>query len=273
MKFSERLKTALYSEAAAAVLDGQNVLRKYFGRGFKIEYKGDIDPVTIADRETETLIIKRLKKRFPDIGFLCEESCPKEIRDGTFWVLDPLDGTVNFVHHCPVFSTSLALFSDGKIILGIVNDVMRSELFGAVLGRGAFVNRKPIKVSGVKTLNRSLLVTGFPYYIKERHNRVIKNFKNLILSAQGIRRLGSAALDLAYTASGRFDGFWEEGLAPWDVAAGSLLVEEAGGRISDFAGGHDWLFGKMITASNKIIHNSMIKILQQNNDKKAAVRN
>ncbi|PKN01443.1 MAG: inositol monophosphatase [Elusimicrobia bacterium HGW-Elusimicrobia-1] len=263
MTLSERLKTSLYSEAAAAVLDGQNVIKKYFERGFKIEYKGDIDPVTIADRETENIIIKRLKNRFPDIGFLCEESCPKEMREGTFWVLDPLDGTVNFVHHCPVFSTSLALFSDGKIVLGIVNDVMRSELFGAVRGRGALLNRKRIRVSGVKTLNRALLVTGFPYYIKERHNRVIKNFKNLVLSAQGIRRLGSAALDLAYTASGRFDGFWEEGLAPWDVAAGSLLVEEAGGRVSDFAGSDDWLFGKMITASNSRIHNSMIKILQQ----------
>lgn len=261
MNFTERQKSLLFSEAAKAVIEGQSILKKYFARGFAIEYKGDIDPVTVADRETENLIIKRLKKRFPDIGFLCEESCPKDIREGTFWVLDPLDGTVNFVHLCPIFSTSLALFSDGKIILGIVNDVMHSEVFHAVRGRGAFLNRKSIAVSRVKTLNRSLLVTGFPYYIKKRHNRVIKNFKNLVLSAQGIRRLGSAALDLAFTAAGRFDGFWEEGLAPWDVAAGSLIVEEAGGAVSDFSGGGDWLFEKEIVASNGLIHDSTIKIL------------
>ncbi len=261
MKFSQKTIEALLNSARKAVLEGGETLKKYHRHGFEVRYKGEIDPVTTADTKTESFIIKYLKKRFHDIDFLCEESCSKDKKDGVFWILDPLDGTVNFVHGCPIFSTSLALYNDGEIVLGVINDVMRNELFCASKNKGAFLNNSAICVSTIKELGRSLLVTGFPYYIKEKHSRVIKNFKNLVLSAQGIRRLGSAALDMAYVAAGRFDGFWEEGLSPWDVAAGALIIKEAGGKISDFFGKNDYLFGKMLVATNSHIHGSIIKIL------------
>lgn len=262
MKFSRKTTEKLLAEAKNAVIGGTAILKKYFKYGFSVRYKGDIDPVTTADKKTEEFIINYLRRRFHDIGFLCEESCPKNLLTGTFWILDPLDGTVNFVHGCPIFSISLALYSDGEILIGLINDIMRNEIFWSVKGGGAYANGKKLKVSAVTELNRSLLVTGFPYYIKEKHSRVIKNFKNLVISAQGIRRLGSAALDMAYVAAGRFDGFWEEGLAPWDVAAGSLIVKEAGGKISDFYGQNDYLFGKMMVATNGHIHSRIIKILK-----------
>ena len=264
----------LFREAEKAVLEAGEVLKRYYLNSkqseLNVRYKGAIDPVTIADKTAENLIIRRLKSRFPGIKFLCEESCPKDVKEGTFWILDPLDGTVNFVHHCPIFSTSLALFSDGEILLGIINDVMRKEFFHAIKNRGAYLNGEPITVSSSKQLGRSLLVTGFPYYIREKHNRVIRNFKKLVLAAQGIRRLGSAALDMAWVASGRFDGFWEEGLQPWDVGAGSLIVKEAGGKVSDFSGGADWLFGKRLVASNGKIHPLMIKILNSKSYKEVS---
>lgn len=262
MKFSQKTIDKLFKLARTAVLTaGENILKKYYAHDFSVRYKGDIDPVTTADTKTENFIINALRKKFPDIAFLCEESCPKDLRDDTFWILDPLDGTVNFVHRCPIFSTSLALYHEGEILLGFINDVMRNELFWAIKDRGAFLNKERIKVSETTELNRSLLVTGFPYYIKEKHERVIKNFKNLVLKAQGIRRLGSAALDMAWVAAGRFDGFWEEGLSPWDVAAGTVIVEEAGGKVSDFLGENNHLFGKMLVATNGHIHENVIKIL------------
>ncbi len=261
MNFSRAELDKIFAEARKSVLKAANIIKKHYAGGFSVKYKGAIDPVTTADKNAEDFIINYLKRRFPDIKFLCEESCPKDIKGGTFWILDPLDGTVNFLHRCPIFSTSLALFSEGKILIGIVNDIMRNEFFYAIKNKGASLNGKPIRVSAISHIHRSLLVTGFPYYIKEKHNRVIRNFKKLVLSAQGIRRLGSAALDMAYVASGRFDGFWEEGLQPWDVAAGSLIVKEAGGKLSDFEGKNDWLFGKELVASNGKIHTQIINIL------------
>lgn len=259
-----------FDVAKKSILESGKILKKYFllpRRQVGTEYKGDRNPVTIADKKSENKIIGILRKNFPKVDFLCEESCPSasDGNNGLVWVLDPLDGTVNFLHKLPLFNISLALCKGRDVLLGIVYNPISEEFFCAVKGRGAYLNGKKIRVSGIKDIKHSLVVTGFPYSrAVALQKRLIKNFKNFYLQAEGVRRLGSAAGDLCCVACGRFEGFWEEELNPWDVAAGSIILKEAGGKVSDFTGGSNYLFGRRIVASNSKIHKKMLAIIKKN---------
>ena len=219
--------------------------------------------VTDVDRRAEELIIGTIRKAYPDHGFLAEESGGGETPADYRWVIDPLDGTTNFTHGLPIFCTSIGLEHRGKLLLGVVYDPNQDELFTAEAGKGAFLNGKRIRVSGTATLTDSLLVTGFPYNIRENPDHAIQHFNNFLTRSRAVRRLGSAALDLCYVACGRFDGFWEVALNPWDMAAGVLIVSEAGGKITDFQGRPSTIYQKQMLASNGKIHEQMKSILQK----------
>ena len=230
----------------------------------EISYKGAINLVTEADLKSEAIIKKAIRKRYPNHTILAEESGLEE-RGDIRWVIDPLDGTTNFAHGLPWFCTSLALEVEGEIVLGIVYNPVLKECFSAIKEKGAFLNQKPIRVSQTKELSKALLATGFPYDIQQNPEPVMTRFRNMIMHARGVRRAGSAALDLCYVACGRFDGFWEERLHPWDTAAGMLIVQEAGGRVSDFSNNFYSIYGKEILATNGFLHRDMLKILQGRN--------
>jgi len=241
-------------------------LREFYVQGVETEYKGDVDLVTVADRTVEKLIRTRLGEAFPTHGVYGEEGT-RERLDGEFrWYVDPLDGTTNFAHGFPQFCTSLGLEhrpaglkpgEDGQLAAGIIYDALRNELFTATRGGGAFLNGKPIHVSKTGTLAESLLATGFPS--RKRHaSPNIHFYHEFTLRSHGVRRAGSAALDLAYVACGRLEAFWEFNLNPWDTAAGILLVEEAGGRVTDFAGAPVRLKSDEVLASNGLIHAELI---------------
>ena len=227
--------------------------------------------VTEIDRQSEQLIIGIIKRHFPHHDFLAEESGLRLAQSGGTsekksehkWIIDPLDGTTNYTHHFPCFAVSIALERNGETLLGVVYDPNLDEIFTAEKGRGAFVNGKRMSVSKADALIRSLLVTGFPYNIKDNPDRAIEHFINFLKEAQAIRRMGSAAIDLAYVAAGRIDGFWEVSLAPWDMAAGVLLVEEAGGEVTNFSGNPHSIYEKPILASNGIIHEEMVRVLKK----------
>ena len=258
MTFSKYTKTAL-----AAAEAGAEVLMRYYERRLNIEYKSEIDPVSQADRNAQKAVIKVIKDVFPQHGILAEEDGVNEIKKDFCWIIDPLDGTVNFVHGVPMFCVSVGLRYKDEMISGVIYSPVIKEVFAAEKGKGAYLNGKKIKVSKIKNLVRSLAVTGFPYYIREKGARVIKNFTNIMMHTQGMRRLGSAALDLAYVACGRFEFFWEEGLKPWDIAAGALIVEEAGGKVTDYKGAKDFIFRDTLLASNnEIIHKKVMEILK-----------
>ncbi|MCK4534414.1 MAG: inositol monophosphatase [Syntrophobacterales bacterium] len=240
-------------------------LKNSFREEHRIDYKGEIDIVTEADRMSEKILTAEISRRFPDHNILSEES--PEIKKGSQyrWIIDPLDGTTNYVHGFPVFCVSIALEKNGEVMMGVIYNPVSDELFVAGRGEGAFMNDSSISVSGTTKLSESLLATGFPYDIRRDPNNNINYFSGMALEAQAIRRAGSAALDLAYTAAGRFDGFWELKLHPWDTAAGWLLVNEAGGNITDISGNRYYLDSPGILASNGKIHDSMIRILDSIN--------
>ncbi|MDT7603624.1 MAG: monophosphatase, partial [Acidobacteriota bacterium] len=244
--------------------DAGRVLAERFGRALEVSNKGDIDLVTEADLAAERLIVERIGSYHPRHAILAEESGDTS-RDGEpsefKWIVDPLDGTTNYAHGYPCFCVSIALEQAGEIILGVVYDPTRDEAFAAERGEGATLNGRRIRVSDVEDLNRAMLCTGFPYDVRER-GAFARHFSNFIMHAQAVRRDGSAALDLAYVACGRFDGFWEEGLRAWDVAAGRLLVEEAGGRVSRYDGSPFSIYAPPILASNGLIHDAMMRVLQ-----------
>ncbi|MGB9716508.1 MAG: inositol monophosphatase family protein [Thermodesulfovibrionales bacterium] len=220
------------------------------------------DFVTSIDKESERLIIETIKKDFPDHLFLTEESL-KEYGKGSYrWIIDPLDGTTNYIHGYPVFSVSIALEYKEDIVIGVTFDPLRDELFYAEKGTGSFLNDKPIKVSEVD-LKEGLITTGFPFRKKEMIDSYLEVFKNIFFKVSDLRRAGSAALDLAYLACGRCDGFFEMGLSPWDIAAGSLLIKEAGGIISDFEGGNEYLKTGNIVAGNHIVHEEILKEIKR----------
>ncbi len=212
------------------------------------------DFVSEVDRQAEDEIIAVIRKAYPDHAILAEESGQRHGKDGDFlWIIDPLDGTTNFLHGMPQFAVSIALQHKGRLEQGVIYDPMRQELFTASRGSGAFLDNRRIRVSKQVGLNGALLGTGFPYKDQAHLETYLAMFKALIVDSAGIRRPGSAALDLAYVAAGRFDGFWEIGLKPWDMAAGILLVREAGGLVGDFAGGHDYLTtGNVVAAAPKL---------------------
>ena len=237
------------------------LLRERIDDRHTVHYKGEINLVTEVDHLSEALIVKRIRDSFPDHGILTEES-PETAKNSSYrWIVDPLDGTTNYSHGYPAFCVSIALEESRKIRLGAVYNPMLDELFVAEKGAGAFLNGRRLKVSQTAELSRSLLATGFPYDIREDRNNNINYFEAMILNTQAVRRAGSAALDLAYLAAGRFDGFWELKLLPWDIAAGWLLVEEAGGLVTDLHGSPFNFHSPDILASNGLIHAEMCGLL------------
>ncbi|KPJ61607.1 MAG: histidinol phosphate phosphatase [Latescibacteria bacterium DG_63] len=243
------------AERAGKILTSRASLRR------RIEFKGKVNLVTEVDRLAEEAIVRYLRKRFANHSFLAEETGGSELESEFLWIIDPLDGTTNYAHGFPVYSVSIGLRYLDSVVLGVVYNPNLDELFTATLNGGARLNGKKIGVSKTRSLTRSLLATGFPYDIRESRDNNLNHFSAFALRAQAVRRAGSAALDLCYLACGRFDGFWELKLSPWDVAAGSLIVTEAGGRVSDFSGGEFDIFSKEMLASNGRIHNQMLRTL------------
>ncbi len=253
------------ARAAEIALEAGALLRSYFERGVATEYKGDVDVVTEADRASERLITERLTAAFPGEGIYGEEGVRQRIDSEYRWYVDPLDGTTNFAHGFPVFSVSLGLEhrpaglaagEDGELIAGVVYDPTRDDMFSAEKGQGAWLNGRRVRVSGTKQLAEALLATGFPS--RKRHlSPNIHFYQELTLRSHGVRRAGSAALDLAYTACGRVDGFWEFHLNPWDTAAGALLVQEGGGKITRFDGTPFRLDSSEILATNGWLHEEL----------------
>lgn len=245
-------------------------LREFFAQGVETEYKGDVDLVTVADRTVEKLIRTRLGEVFPEHGIYGEEGTRERLDREFRWYVDPLDGTTNFAHGFPQFCVSMGLEQrgiglkedeDGTLVAAVIHDPMRDELFEAERGKGATVNGKAIAVSKIATLAEGLVATGFPS--RKRHqNPNIHFYHEITLRSHGVRRAGSAALDLAYVAAGRLEGFWEFNLNPWDTAAGILLVEEAGGRVSNFAGGQFRLNSEETLVSNGLIHEELVKLFE-----------
>jgi myo-inositol-1(or 4)-monophosphatase len=236
-------------------------LSSTFGHVHHVMKKGSIDLVTEADLESEKIILKTLRRGFPNDSILSEESGKQKHNSGRTWLVDPLDGTTNFAHGFPFFAVSIALEIENEIVLGIVYNPEMDEFYEAVRGKGSRLNSKPIKVSKTPNLHESLLATGFPYNIHEKSEEVIESFSKMLVRAQGIRRPGSAAIDLCYVAAGRIDGFWEQDLNPWDTAAGVVIVEEAGGKVTTYEGKPYSPFQKTIVAANPLIHGEMIKVL------------
>lgn len=218
----------------------------------KVEVKGLNDLVSYVDKTSEQKIITELKNHFPEAGFIVEENTVSERNDYN-WIVDPLDGTTNYVHGIPCYAVSIALEFKGEVILGVVYEISRDECFYAMKGGGSFLNSKSIRVSKAPTLKDSLIATGFPIYNFDRIEPYLKNLEFLMRNTHGIRRIGAAAADLCYLACGRVDAFFEYNLNAWDVAAGALIVKEAGGSINDFSGGENWLFGKEVIATNNLI--------------------
>jgi myo-inositol-1(or 4)-monophosphatase len=237
------------------------LLRARYGERQDVSFKSDVDLVTAADRDAERLIVDAIAAAFPDHGIVAEESAARPGRDGHRWYIDPLDGTTNFAHAYPHFAVSIALAHGEDLLFGLVHDPMRCETFAAVRGGGARLNGVPIAVSDTSRLERALLGTGFPYDRRQHTAFYLAFLAEGMRRAQGVRRAGSAALDLCYVASGRLDAFWEWKLRPWDTAAGRLIVEEAGGRVTDFAGGPHRLAGEETAASNTLLHAELVDML------------
>jgi len=235
--------------------------RERVWKPFDIEFKGEIDLVTEVDRASEDLLVNGLKGSFPDHDFLAEENLYESRNASHKWIIDPLDGTTNFAHGFPWFAVSIALEIDGEIALGVVYHTMMDEMFTAVKGEGAHLNGSRIRVSTRRPLRGSLLASGFPYDSATDRENNFAHFVNFQMGARGIRRAGAAALDLAYVAAGRLDGYWEAKLKPWDVAAGHLLVREAGGKVTGFESEPYSVYSHRILASNGLIHDEMVAVL------------
>ena len=239
------------------------VLKHYSDREKFVQLKGRANLVTAADKESEALIIDAIRQRYPDHAVLAEESGALSGSGpaAAKWVIDPLDGTTNFAHQYPFYCVSIALEQEGVVTCGVVYDPVRDELFSGSAGLGSFMNGKRLAVSDASKLADALLITGFPYNLRDNMDRLIGDFRAFLDESQGVRRGGSAALDLCYVALGRCDGFWESNLHPWDTAAGKVILEEAGGRITDFKGGPFSIYLKQILASNARLHDQMVRVL------------
>jgi myo-inositol-1(or 4)-monophosphatase len=238
------------------------VLKHYMNREKHVELKGRANLVTVADKESEALVIRRIRERYPGHAILAEESGESSGNVGK-WIIDPLDGTTNFAHQYPFFCVSIGFEKDGQLLCGAVYDPSRDEMFSGGRGIGSFMNGQPIRVSEADKLSNALIMTGFPYGVRDKMDAVMEQFRAFMFESQGVRRGGSAALDLCYNALGRVDGFWEVDLHPWDTAAGVVILEEAGGRVTDFSGGSFSVYGKQIVASNGRIHDEMMAVLRK----------
>ncbi|WP_200975381.1 inositol monophosphatase family protein [Echinicola sp. 20G] len=223
----------------------------------KVEHKGFNDLVSYVDKEAEKIVVNGLQQILPEAGFITEEGTINKQEDVYNWIVDPLDGTTNFVHGIPVFSVSIALMKEGEIILGVVYEVNNNECFYATKDGGAYCNDTKISVSQAPSLSSSLIATGFPYYDFEQVDQYMELLKYFMINSHGIRRIGSAAVDLCYVASGRVEGYFEYNLNSYDVAGGLLIVQEAGGKVTDFNSGDDYIFGRQIIASNGNIHQEL----------------
>ncbi|MCS6824288.1 MAG: inositol monophosphatase [Cytophagaceae bacterium] len=228
-----------------------------------IEYKGVNDLVSYVDKETEKKLVEGLKKILPQAGFITEEGTVRDTSEHKLkWVIDPLDGTTNFLHRVMPYSISVALMEEETLLVGVVYEMNLDECFYAWLSGGAWCNGKPIRVSNITSLNQSLVVTGFPYSLLNRENDFFEIIKHLVRETHGVRRMGSAAVDLCYVACGRFEAYFEFNLKIWDIAAGILIVQEAGGKVTDFSGGNDYLHGKELLASANV-HSSMLDVIKK----------
>jgi myo-inositol-1(or 4)-monophosphatase len=257
MDVQRYLATAVRAARAAGSMQRERLWREH-----EIRFKGEIDLVTEVDRECEALIVATLREEWPGHDILAEENEYAPAGSGFRWVIDPLDGTTNYAHGFPWFCVSIALEIDGIVRLGVICHPMMDELFTAVRGEGAFLNGRRLRVSRRGPLKSCLLATGFPYDRTRENENNFENFLNFQMAARAVRRAGAAALDLAYVAAGRLDGFWECKLKPWDVAAGQLLVTEAGGRVTNHAGEPFSIYDHRILASNGLIHGEMVEVLK-----------
>jgi myo-inositol-1(or 4)-monophosphatase len=248
--------------AAEAALRAGAIQKSRYGQELDIRHKGAVDLVTDVDGACEDAILDTIRSRFPDHDIVTEETHFERTGARQVWLIDPLDGTVNFAHSYPFFSASVGLAVDGQVVAGAVYDPLKEELFTAERGSGAYLNGRRLRVSLAQELLQSLLVTGFPYDVRDDVETKVRLFKRFMAEARAIRRDGSAALDLCYLAAGRIDGFWEERLNIWDMAAGNLLVEEAGGRVSRFDGSAIGLRHDEIVATNGLLHEAMLEVLR-----------
>jgi len=250
--------------AVEAVLRAGDIQMASFGASIEVSKKGAIDLVTEVDFAVERMFRAMIAERFPDHTVLAEELGSAGQREGRFcWIFDPLDGTTNYAHGLPVFASSLALEIEGVVTVGAIYDPTRKELFTASLGGGAYLNGVPMRVSSTPTLLDALLVTGFPYTVHQASEELVSLFAAFLSEAQAVRRLGSAALDLCYVAAGRMDGFWEQHLKPWDMAAGALMLTEAGGRITAVDGSRFDLRKGQLMASNGVIHDALLDVVRR----------
>lgn len=259
MKMDDR-----YLQLAIAVAkEAGRIQIAHFGHSHPVEYKGEFNPVTAVDRLCEQKMVGMILKAFPDHDILTEES-PYEGKGSPWkWIIDPIDGTTNFFHGFPCFCVSIGLEVEGEVRLGVIYVPTLNELFYAERGKGAFLNGERLSVSKNDRLNQSLLCTGFPYDVQEYADFYLRYFRQFIKKSFAVRRPGSAAIDLAYLAAGRVDGFWEFKLHPWDVAAASLMITEAGGKVTDFQGKPFHIYAKEILASNGLIHEEMLQTIQE----------
>lgn len=258
MNLNDQTSYEFLPQMTAIAREAGRLLLEFFDKNIRIEYKGDADLVTAADRKSEALIRERIREGWPDHDVMGEEEGLRDTGSKFRWYVDPLDGTTNFAHGFPVFCVSLGLEHRGRMISGVVYDPTRGEMFAAERGKGASLNDRPIHVSATKLLKESLVGTGFPSH-KRHKNPNIYFYHQITLRSHGVRRAGSAALDLCYVACGRMDGFWEFNLNPWDTAAGVLIAEEAGGMVTDFSGGPFQLNSRETLASNRLIHDELIR--------------
>ncbi len=255
------MKPALKDLEALARGAGE-ILRASFGQQLRIEHKGVIDLVTDVDHRSEAYLLNEIRQRFPGHKIVAEESGETAGADGQIWYIDPLDGTVNYAHGLPIFSVSIGFAEAGRMRLGVVYDPLRDECFSAQAGLGAWLNGEPLRVSETTELDRGLLVTGFPYDIRTNPENNLDHYARFALRSQGVRRLGSAALDLCYVAAGRFDGYWEIRMNSWDIAAGGLIAEQAGARVTNLAGEVDYISPpQSILAANPHLHLQMLAVL------------
>ena len=244
------------------------ILRAGYNKTHQVEYKSTIDPVTEVDRQIEEFLLKSILDKFPTHHILAEENGVIEGNNDHIWYIDPLDGTVNYAHNIPIFCVSIAYAYKRDLRLATVYDPMRDELFSAERGQGAWMNGVPIRASQVTELKRSLLVTGFPYDMWETPNDNLDDYGHFAKLTQGVRRLGAAALDLCYVGAGRFEGFWEHSLQPWDVAAGGLIAEEAGAKVTNIKGGKDYVSQPVsILAAPSALHEKMMAVIESTHKK------
>lgn len=246
--------------AQHAATEAGRILKELYGNVSSVSKKGKIDLVTEADLASEKAVIDAISRDFPDDMILAEESGKTGEKSGRLWIVDPLDGTTNFAHSFPFFGVSIALQAENEIIAGVVYNPVLDEFFEAEKGKGAFLNKKSIRVSDKVNLRDSLIGTGFPYDVYEDPGPTLSYLKKVIVKAQGIRRAGAAAVDLCYVAAGRLDGFWEQGLKPWDTAAGTIVLQEAGGILSDYEGNPYNPFMDTVLASTPGIHSKMLEV-------------